>query len=109
MNLEGLEEDVRALLLHREDGTVEVHKWTSEVPHHAFWCSAQACEDERQENEDLPRWTKKATVKVWSEMLEDHEARNDFMKSIMWMSTDFLKHVVGKVEERRTITFTAGL
>ena len=37
---------------------------------------------------------------------EDHEARNDFMKSIMWKSTDFLRLVVGEVESMGTTTST---
>ena len=44
----------------------------------------------------------KATSQIW----EDHEASNDFMKSIMWRSTDFLRHVVGEVEERGMSTTT---
>ena len=57
-------------------------------------------------NEDLLRWTMKATAKVQSQILEDHMVRNDFMKSIMCRSTDFLRHVAGEVEERGAITST---
>ena len=41
LNLEVLMEDVEALLRYREDGTVEVHRWITELPHHAFpWLGA---------------------------------------------------------------------
>ena len=45
----------------------------------------------RIENEELARWTKEATAKVWSQILEDHETENDFMMSILWRSTDFFE------------------
>ena len=35
-----------------------------------------------------------------------HEARFDVMKSIMWRSTDFLRHVAGEIEEIGAVTFT---
>ena len=39
-------------------------------------------------------------------MDDDDEARNVFMKSIVWRSTDFFRHVVGETEEKRAITFS---
>ena len=83
-----------------------VHKWITEVPHRAFWSLAQVCKEGRLDNEEVPRWTKNAKVKFLSQILEDHEARNDFTQSIMWRSTDFLRHVVGDVEESGDINFT---
>ena len=106
INLVGLAEDVEALLRYREDGTVEVHKWVADAPQHAFLGLAQICQEGRLEREDLPGWPRKATAEVWSQMLQDREARNYFMKSIMWRSTDVLRHVVGEVEEGGAITFT---
>ena len=38
--------------------------------------------------------------------LANGEARNDFVKRILWGSTDFLRLVVGEVQEKGTITFT---
>ena len=40
----------------KADGTVEVHKWMTEVPGGAPKCLARACKD-RWEDEDLPQWT----------------------------------------------------
>ena len=99
-NLEGLEEDVQASMHNMENG------WTSEVPHRAFRGLARVWKAGRLENYGLPRLIKKAIVKVWSQIVEDHEAWNDCMKSIILRSTDFLRHVVGEVEERGTITFS---
>ena len=73
---------------------------------HALQGLAQARKEGRLGNEDLPKCTKKARAKVCSQILEDHEARNDIMKRIMWKRTDFLRHVVGEVEEKGAINFT---
>ena len=86
MNLEGLEEDAEALLHHRDDGTVEMRKWITEVPAPCLPGSAQAYKG-RLENEG------RSKQKQWSQILEDHVARNDFMR-----------HVVGEVDERGAIT-----
>ena len=39
-------------------------------------------------------------------VLEDDSARNCFVESITWRSTDFLGHLVGDTEGRGSITFT---
>ena len=45
--------------------------------------------------------------KIWSQLLDDDEARNDLMRSIAWMSTDFPRQVVGETERGRApVTFT---
>ena len=44
--------------------------------------------------------------KIWSQLLEHVEARSVFIKSIMWRSTDFLRHVVEAMEGRGAVTFT---
>ena len=36
VNVRDLEQDAKPLLHHREGGTVEVHKWITEVPLNAF-------------------------------------------------------------------------
>ena len=46
-DLEGLQADVEALWHCREDGTVEVHKWITELPYHALRGLAQACKGRR--------------------------------------------------------------
>ena len=42
LDLEGLEEHVQKLLRFKEDGTVEVHKWMTEVPYDTLRGVAQA-------------------------------------------------------------------
>ena len=76
LGTEGLEEDCQNLFRHREDGTVDVRKWITQVPN-------DAC---------------KAGESVEGNMLEDDEARTVLIKSIMWTSTTFRKHVVGETE-----------
>ena len=44
----------------------------------------------------------KTIGRIWSQVLVDDDTRNVFM----WKSTDFLRHVVGEVEERGAITIT---
>ena len=70
MHQEGLEEDVQTLLKYREDSTLEVHEWIS------------TCKKKRLEDEDLPKWTKEAIAKVWSQIWEDHKARNGLVHHV---------------------------
>ena len=46
-------EDVQKLLRYKEDGTVQVHKWITEVPYDAFKGLAKACKEDRLEEKDL--------------------------------------------------------
>ena len=63
---------------------------------------AQACTAGRLDNEDLPRWTKKATAQVCSQTLDDHGGLGTIsLKSITWRNTDFLRHVVGDRQRQR--------
>ena len=64
------------------------------------------CKNNWLETEDLPQWTKKVIGKIWSQVLEHVEARNFFIKNIMWRSTDIHGHVVGETEEVGAITLT---
>ena len=100
--MEGIEGDVKNLLRYRGSGTVEVHTWISEVPYDAFKKLVQACKEFRLEEEHLPQWEKKTIVKIWSQVLE-----NDFMKSIKWKSTDFLRPAFGEVEEEPLLSHTS--
>ena len=50
--------------------------------------------------ECLPAWTKKTKAKIWNQVSEDRAARNDFM------STDFLRHMIGEAEEKGAMTLT---
>ena len=47
MNVHGLEEEAKALLRNREDGTVEVNKWVTEVSYSAFGAFVSACKEGR--------------------------------------------------------------
>ena len=71
-----------------------------------FLSMAKACVEDKLEDEDLPRWTKTVVGRMWSEVLKDGEARNVFIKSIIWRRTDFQGRVVGEKEERGARTFT---
>ena len=51
------------------------------------------------DDEDPAQWTNKVIGRIWSQVLEDHEARNNLLKNIMWRST-------GETEGRGAITFT---
>ena len=48
---------------------------------------------------------KQTLVKIWKQASAVHEARNEFMTSIMRKCTDFTRPVAGEVEEKGTITF----
>ena len=54
----------------------------------------------------MPRWTKKAKGEIWQQLLADVEASNALTKSIVWRSSDFLRHVVREKEGRGAIIFT---
>ena len=54
----------------------------------------------RWTNKNLPAWTKKALINIWQQLSEDHEARNDFMRPIMWTTAYFLRHVVGETKRK---------
>ena len=49
VNVQGLEDDVEALLHHREDGIVEVSKWVTEALYGAFRGLAESCKEEMVE------------------------------------------------------------
>ena len=106
LDIENESEAVQWLLRYRHDGTVEVHKWVSEIRWKSLQELAFVCKEGSLENEDMPRWTKKANTKLWQEVLNDVGRGNAFTKSIMWRSTDFLRHVVSEKGGREAITFT---
>ena len=54
LDTEGLEENVQELLRYKEDGTVEVHKWVTEIPYDAFKGMAKGCKEHILEEEGLP-------------------------------------------------------
>ena len=54
----------------------------------------------------MPVWTRKAIERIWQHRLEDVEAINACTKSILWRSTDFLRHVVSEKGGRGAMTFT---
>ena len=70
-----------------------------------FEVLAKTCTEDRLEGEHPPQWTRKVIRRIWSQVLEDVEARNVFIRSIMWRSTDILRHV-GETGGRGAITFT---
>ena len=106
LDTEGLSEDVKELFRYKDDGTVEVRKWMSDVRWNYFHGVANVCKDVELEKEDMPAWTRRVTARIWQDVLEDVEANNAFTKGIMWRSTDFLRHVVSEKEGRGAITFT---
>ena len=65
----------------------------------------QFCMEDRLEVGDLPQRTGTVIGRIWSQVLEDVEARSDFIDS-MWRNTDFFSHVVGETEASGVITFT---
>ena len=99
MDTEGLDEDVQELFRYKDDGTVEVHGWISDVLWNFFSGQAQVCKDGELENEDMSVWTRKPIgKKIWQDVLEGVEASNANTKNIMQKSTYFLKHVVSEKE-----------
>ena len=60
----------------------------------------------KTQEEALAEVDKEGHSPFWSLIWEDHGGPNDLIKSIMWSSTDYLRHVVRKVEERSAVTFT---
>ena len=100
-----MEETVQKLFRYMEDGTLEVRKWITEVPYDAFNTMAEVCKENGRVGRGRSAAMDKEIGKTWSQVLEDVEARNVFIKSIMWRSTDFLRHVMGETEGRGAITF----
>ena len=90
---------------HTEAGAVEVSTWSLKVPKDAFKVFANACKEDRREEEDLPHWTRNVIGRISSQVLEDAKARHVVIESIMW-SRDFFRHEVGETEGRGAITFT---
>ena len=97
----GLDDDASELFSFKDDGTVEVCKWVSDVPLKAFRGLANACEEERFAEETVPAGTQKIPTRMRVQVSEDDEAPHDFMKSIMWNGTDFLRPVTGEVGRTR--------
>ena len=50
---EGLEEDVQEPFRHKDNGTVVVHKWITDVRHCAFKGMAKVCRDGGLEDQDM--------------------------------------------------------
>ena len=59
-------------------------KWITEVPYDVFKGIAKLCEENTWEEKDLPQWTRGVIDKIWSQVLKDVEARNVFIKSVVW-------------------------
>ena len=74
LDTQGLEEDVQKSLRFKEDGTVEVHKWITEVPCDSLRGLANTCKDGRLKKH-LPQWTNKVIGRSGSQVFEDNEAR----------------------------------
>ena len=64
MGSEDASEDVQELLRYRDDGTVEVQKWISDIQWNIFWCLAKVRKEAELENKDVLAWTKKAVEKI---------------------------------------------
>ena len=101
----GLDDDASEPFSFKDDGTVEVCNWVSDVPLKAFRGLATACGEGRFASETLPAWTKKIPTRMRVQVPEDDEARHDFMKSIMWKSTDILRPVIGETERSSHVHF----
>ena len=101
----GLDDDASELFSFKDDGTVEVCKWVSDVPLKAFRGLANACEEERFAEETVPAGTQKIPTRMRVQVSEDDAARHDFTKSIMWKSTDILRPVIGETERSRHVHF----
>ena len=100
LDTEGLEEGVQNLFRYKEEGTVEVHKWITELPYDALQDMTKVCKENQLEEEELLQWTKKVIRKIWIKALDDEEERNVYIKSVMWRITVFLRHLVGETEGR---------
>ena len=97
----GLDDDASELFSFKDDGTVEVCKWVSAVPLKSLRGLANACEEGRFAEETVLAGTQKNLTRMRVQVSEDDEARNDFMKNIMWKSTDILRPVIGEVGRPR--------
>ena len=106
LETEDLEEDVQKWVRYMEDEIDEVRKWITKVPYDVCKGLTKACQEDRLEEGDLTQWTRTVIGRIWSQVLEDVEARLIFIKSIMWRSTESLGLVVAETEERGVITFT---
>ena len=82
-----------------EAGAVEVPTWISKVPQDAFKGLAKACKEDRREEKDLPHWTRNVIRRIWSQVLEDAEARHVVIEIVMW-SREFFRREVGETEGR---------
>ena len=91
----GLEQDVQELFRCKDDGTVAVHRWITDVRCHAFKGMAKVCRGGGLDDEDTPQWTREVIGGIWDHVLGDVEARK-----IMWKSTELLQVFGG--EHRRT-------
>ena len=56
----GLDEDVQELFRCKDDGTVELYKWISDVQWILFHGEVNVCKDGEPEKEEMPAWTRKA-------------------------------------------------
>ena len=91
LDTEDLDEDVQELFFrYKDDGTIEVHRWISDIQWNFCRCPAKVCKHGELEKEDMPVWTRKAIGRIWQQVLEDVEASNVYTKSIIWKSPDFL-------------------
>ena len=81
---------------YKGDGTVEVHRCINDVHWNHFQGPADVFKDGELKKEGMPAWMRKAIGIIWQEVLEDAESSNVYTKSIMWRSTDFLRHVVSE-------------
>ena len=83
LHTEGLEEYVQNMFRYKKDRTVDVRKCISKNPFDAFLDMAKVCNEKGLEKESLPQWAKKVIGRIWSQVLEDVEARSVFTKSII--------------------------
>ena len=86
-----------------EDGKGHA-RWINDVQWNYFQGPAKVGKDVEVEREDVPAWTRNVAGIIWQEVLEDVEASHVYTKSIMWRSTEFLRHVVSETG-RGAITF----
>ena len=65
----------KLLFRYKGDGTVEVHKWITEISFDAYKSMTKLCRDNGLEEEHLPQWTKNVIGNMRDQVLEDVEAR----------------------------------
>ena len=102
---EGLEENVQGLFCYEDDGTV-FRKRITAVRYLSFKGMAKVCRGGGLEDENMPQWSEKVIGQICNQVLGDVEARNVHTTNIRWLSTKFLRHVIGETEERGAITLS---